>query len=172
MKSKILNLCYKYEYFVGVYKINNDKCVTIFPDRLFGRPKFNNEELIHVLQKRDNDYVVIRHGSKDTTQYILNKNVVRPLIIHDIFMSCHLLGLDFSLCRAYDETREEQNKLIKVIPGPEDVNDAIEDKIIDLYNNSKAGKPYRDEAIKLGIMEDIVTLDTFVKGRIEEYFEQ
>ena len=167
-----LNLAKKHGYVVEINKISDNKSLTLFPNRLFGRPQYKHEELIHEVYKGKNGYTIKRNDSNEPIKFEeIPSYAVRSFILQDILMKCHLLGLSTKLVIGYNE-KHEQVELLEAIPGAPDAKLEIEKRLILLYDKMTVDSTAIAEIKKLGIEHGIVLIDSYIKETVRRFVNQ
>lgn len=171
LKEKMLELAKKAKYIVEINRVSKDKSLTLFPNRLFGSPLHQGEEIVHEVCKSGDIHIIKRTDNTETKRFIVPDYAVRPFIVQDIIIKCHLLGIDLSLCFAYNESRTECQAM-DVVPGPEGVSRELEKQVLPLYNQLEINKEVYPKIQKLGIEKGIVAIDNYVKSVVDEFVNQ
>lgn len=169
LKQQILKLCEQTNYFVRVSNLSTEstiKIITLFPNRCFGHPTFENEELIHEVDGSK----VRRYDKEKWRTFNLPTYIIRPFIIQDIYLKCGFLGIDYNLVFAYNENNEKC-KLIDCIPEPKDLNKEYEKQAMTVYG------PYGTGTIeKLKNFKDmepgIKFLNNFLLKSVDKFIDE
>lgn len=171
LKTKILELAKQAKYIVEINRISKDKSLTLFPNRIFGVPLAHSEELVHEVSKLKDGWVVKRIDKNETKRYILPDYAIRPFILQDIIIKCYLLGIDISLCVAYDEHHNEVAGL-DAVPGPDIVDNEKQKQVLPLYNQLEIKADVYSKIKKLGIEKGVSAIDSYVKRLVEKFVNQ
>lgn len=171
LKEKMLELAKKAKYIVEINGISKNKSLTLFPNRLFGSPVFKGEEIVHEVYKSGPSHIIKRTDKEGTKRFIVPDYAIRPFIIQDIIVKCHMLGIDLSLCVAYNENRT-QCEAIDVVPGPEGISRELEKQVLPLYQKIEIDKEALPKIQKLKINEGIIAIDNYVKSVVDRFINQ
>lgn len=170
LKEKILELCQKANYTVRVSNVSSTglKILTLFPNRLFGKPKYVNQELIHELDEKG---ATLKRYDKGKWRYFnVPSYIIRPFIIQDIYLKCGFLGLDPELVIGYNSENERVKRVINAIPEPPNLKTELEKEVLNLYNLN--GPYVKVDKLNPEIEPGIVFLNNFLINSAEKFLNE
>ncbi len=169
--NKILDLCERAKYVVKVCKVDATKCITLFPDRKFGKPIYKSEELIHEISK-DGEFVKIkRHDNKGLRVIKIPGYAVRSLILNDIFLKCGFLGLDRELVVGYDENNKKSDSVFEILPTLE-TDSKLEYETSKICTKSLVGLDCSKEIEKLKISSGVSIVNKFAENTTYKFLNE
>lgn len=171
IKDRIYELCKKAKYYVTVNKINNNSCLTLFPDRIIGKPLIKNEELSHKITVNGKNIMLERWKNGEKKTYFPPLNAIRPLIYQDIRLTSHIYGIPYDLLIGYNENNEVVLDLFDAIPFPENSNRDIERAILNSTLLLTSGHDIQDELKQKGILEECNFISRYTQNIINEFME-